>query len=819
MGPRRLSVVTALLLVVVGLPGCGGSARDAPPLVLPTNAEPSAIYDANGALITVLQEQNRSVVKLDDVPRVARDAVVAIEDARFWTHHGVDPRAVLRAARSNADAGGVSEGGSTITQQYVKNALLSPERTVRRKVEEASLALALERNYSKEVILEQYLNTIYFGEGAYGIDAAARTYFGIPAAQLDLPRAALLAGLVRAPSEDDPRRNPQAAVARRDVVLQRMRELGYLTEDQRATAAATPLALAPAQPPPEQSPYPAAHFVDAVKDLLLNRSDILGTGASERYRNLFRGGLRITTTIDLRLQSAAEASVRSALPGQGSDPRTPDAALVSIEPRTGFVKAMVGGPDYWGTLPYRQANLAMGAGRQTGSAFKPIVLATALGNGVSTSRRFDAPSSVTHRLPGGGTWTVSGGGIGSGTLEECTVVSSNTCYSNVILDPAVGAQRAVDTARRLGITSTRLDAVPAAVLGTNDATVEDMASVYATFANDGVHTEPVLVTKVERADGTLLYEHEHRQEKAIEPEVARTVSAILPGVITRGTGRSAAIDRPAAGKTGTSEDNVDAWFCGYTPQLATAVWVGFAQPRVGADGVARPVSMQPPNTRITVFGGTYPAEIWSGFMRRALAGSPALPLTDPGAVPPPTTTVAPQDAAAFAPVTAISQATVPDVEGRTTDRALAALRDGGFEVRRIESTSGRPGTVAGQSPPGGTSAPVGSTVVVEVVPGTFVPDEPVPDLRGFGAEQARRQLTATGFTVATENAAPPSGTRGPNGAPYVAGQVWQTRPAAGERPTDGRVTIVVMPLSAETTPTAPTTTTTPARPTTTQRPR
>lgn len=809
-------MAVALALALFGLPACGGTARDAPPLVLPTNAEPSAIYDANGTLITVLQEQNRSVVPLAEVPRVARDAVVAIEDARFWTHHGVDPRAVLRAARSNADAGGVSEGGSTITQQYVKNALLSPERTVRRKVEEASLALALERNYSKEVILEQYLNTIYFGEGAYGIDAAARTYFGIPASGLDLPRAALLAGLVRAPSEDDPRRNPQGAVTRRNVVLQRMRELGYLTEEQRARAAAAPLELAPAQPPPERSPYPAAHFVDAVKDLLLNRSDLLGTGASERYRNLFRGGLRITTTIDLRLQSTAEAAVRSALPGQGSDPRTPDAALVSIEPRTGFVRAMVGGPDYWGSLPYRQANLAMGSGRQTGSAFKPIVLATALGNGVGTSRRFDAPPSVTHRLPGGGTWTVSGGGIGSGTLEECTVVSSNTCYSNVILDPAVGAQRTVDTARRLGVTSTRLDAVPAAVLGTNDATVEDMASVYATFANDGVHVEPVLVTSIERADGTIVHEHEHRQEKAIEPEVARAVSAILPGVITRGTGRTADIDRPAAGKTGTSENNVDAWFCGYTPQLATAVWVGFAQPRTGADGVARPVSMQPPNTRITVFGGTYPAEIWSGFMRRALAGSPPLPLTDPAAVPPPTTTVPPQDEASFAPVTAATRAEVPDVEGRTTDRAVAALRDAGFAVRRVETTNGRPGTAAGQSPPGGSTAPAGSTVVLEVVPGNFVPDDPVPDLRGFGAEQARRQLNSTGFTVVTETASPPTGALGPTGTPYVPGQVWQTRPAAGERSPDGRVTIVVMPVSATTTTSTTTTTT---RPPTTQRPR
>lgn len=814
-GPMRRSSVgfVALALVAAALTACG-TARDAPPLALPVNAAPSAIFDANGTLITVLQEQNRSAVGLDQVPAVAQNAVIAIEDARFWSHKGVDPRAVARAASSNAQSGEINQGGSTITQQYVKNALLTPERSLERKLEEASLALAMERNYSKQVILEQYLNTIYFGNGAYGIDAAARTYFGIPSSQLTLEKAALLAGIINAPSTFDPRRNPEAATERRNQVLQRMEELGYITAAQRDFVEQVPIQLAPPQPLPEQTPYPAAHFVDAVKEYLLTGSDILGETQSERYRNLYRGGLRITTTIDLNLQAKAEDAVEQVLPGRTVDPRTPDAALVSIEPKTGFVRAMVGGKDYFGTSDYRQTNLAKGAGRQTGSAFKPIVMAAALANGVPTSRTWDAPSSVTHRIDGG-TWTVSGGGIGAGNLEECTVVSSNTCYSNIILDPDVGTERAVEMGRRLGIVDTELQANPAAVLGTNNATVEDMASVYATFADGGVHVPKVYVTRIQQPDGTLLYEHQHSQTKVLEPEVARTVSEILPGVIERGTGTSAGIGRPAGGKTGTSENNVDSWFCGYTPQLATAVWVGFAKPRADASGTLRPVSMQSPNTRITVFGGTYPAQIWSRFMRSALEDSPALPLFDPSAVAPPTTTVPPSNQEALAPVGAPATDEMPDVTGERTERAVAAVRDAGFSVEQIEAPagSGKPGTIAGQSPPGGTRLEAGSTVFLEVVPGPFVPEDAVPDLRGFGGNQARDELTRLGFTVTVENEAPPAGATRPDGEAYVAGQVWKTTPGAGEASPDGRVTVYVTPFSA----TTGSTTTTTVRPRTTAR--
>ena len=638
IGPgRRVSAVAAALAAVAVLAAACANTHERPPIEFPPTASPSRIVDRNGTLITTLAEENRQSISIQDVPVAMQQAIVAIEDASFWEHNGVDVKAIARAADANAEAGEVSQGGSTITQQYVKNALLDDEQTISRKVEEAALAMALERAYSKEVILEQYLNTIYFGAGAYGIEAAARTYFGIPATGLSLAQAALLAGVVQSPATWDPRKDPDAAARRRNLVLARMAEEGYISEEQQLLAAAEPVATVEGGDGAAPSRYPAPHFVEEVKRWLLTESDALGDSQAERYNNLLRGGLTITTTIDLQAQATAEAAVAEMLPDQVVNPRTPDAALTSIDPATGHILAMVGGRDFWGGHEYAKLNLAEGLGRSTGSAFKPIVAATALQNGVPASKVYNAPSSATFRTESG-PWRVKGGGIGAGTIGQCTVVSSNTCYANIVLDPAVGAEASVETARRMGITSTELDAVPSAVLGANNATVRDMTSVYATFANGGIHVPPVYVTKVERSDGTVLYEHRHEQSKAIEPEVARQVNDILPGVIyaPNGTGTRAAIDRPAGGKTGSAQQNTDAWFCGYVAQMASCVWVGFSQTRPGSDGRQTLVSMTPGNTPITVFGGTYPAQIWGTFMRRTLEGVPPLPLNPP--LPPPTTT-------------------------------------------------------------------------------------------------------------------------------------------------------------------------------------
>jgi penicillin-binding protein 1A len=695
-------------------------------VALPVNAQPSAIYAADGTLLTLLQEENRTTVPLERIPRTLQDAVIAIEDERFWEHNGVDPRAVVRAASSNAEAGEIAQGGSTITQQYVKNALLTPEQTLGRKVEEATTALALERNYSKQLILELYLNTIYLGNGAYGVEAAARHYFGVPVEQLTLDQAAMIAGVIQAPSRHDPRTSPDAAIRRRDVVLRKMGEQALITATQEEKARGAALVLAPPAPLPEQAPYPAPHFVDEVKSWLLRGTDVLGDTVAERRERLVRGGLRIETTIDLRLQRAAEDSIREVLPGQGSDPRTPDAALVSIDPRTGFVRAMVGGHDYFGSHSYRQTNLAGGTGRQTGSAFKPIVMATALEAGVPASKVFNAPSSTVLKIPGG-VWKVKGGGIGAGTMAECTVVSSNTCYANIMLDPEVGPERSVEMAKKLGVVSTEVRPNPSIVLGANNATVKDMAAVYATFANDGVRVPPAIVTKVVGPDGAVIYQHAHEQTQAISPETAHTIAPALEQVITRGTARSASIDRPAGGKTGSAQNNTDAWFCGFTQQLSTAVWVGFAEPRDGPRG-RQLVFMNPPNTRITVFGGTYPAQIWARYMRTALEGSPPTPLFDETVRSSPTTTVPAPDEQFLQPEQRVAERTsvlVPDVEGLGIGAATAALRRAGLSAERYNSVGpGPPGVVTVQSPGPGGRVPRGTTVRIEATPAPPPPPAP-----------------------------------------------------------------------------------------------
>ena len=703
--PRGRWTVGPLAIAALAT-ACSYQSRAVAPLVPPDAIESSTLYATDGTLIyTFHAEENRKVVRVEDIPIHVRNAVIAIEDERYYRHHGVDPRAVLRAVRTNTEAGEIEEGGSTITQQYVKQVLLQDDsQTLERKIEEASMAIQLERRYSKDRILELYLNTIYFGNGAYGIEAASRQYFGKPVAEIGLAEGALLAGLIQRPGATDPYKAPDVALARRDLVLERMRENRLAGDEEIDAALATPMALGSAVTPAAER-YAAPYFVEEVKQWVLD-DPRFGATPQDRRDLLFGGGLRIQTTVDLRTQLLADAAVAEILP----DPAGPAASLVAIEPATGYVRAMVGGRDFFGTSEIAKLNLATQGPRQAGSAFKPLVLAEALTQGIDPATTLSAPACITIPMPNAPPWrpcNYGGGGGGTVTITEGTVRSYNTLYAQLMM--RVGPEEAMAAATSYGIRSP-LEPVPSAVLGSNVVTALDMASAYSTFANRGIKVPPILVTRITRADGTVLFQHEHRQEKVLEPGVADTLTSILQQVIERGTGTKAKLDRPAAGKTGTADDWKDAWFAGYTPDLAAAVWVGF--PQLGADGQL--IRMHPPLTPIRVTGGSYPAEIWQRFMSRALADVP------PSAFYPPTTTTTspPSTVAPPADDAPPVQATVPDVVGQQVEAATTTLREAGFAIRRLPAPSGEPeGRVMAQSPRPGTRAPEGSAVVLEVVGG------------------------------------------------------------------------------------------------------
>jgi penicillin-binding protein 1A len=695
-----------LIALALAAGACSYESRDVLPET-PQKIESSTLYSADQTLMhTFHAEENRKVIPIDQIPRHVRDAVVSIEDERFYRHPGVDVRAVARALRADTNGGGIAEGGSTITQQYVKQEILGDSaQTMDRKIEEAALAVQLERRYSKNRILELYLNAIYFGKGAYGIEAAAQQYFGRSVTEVTLAQGALLAGLIQRPGATDPFAHLPEATARRNAVLERMHDNGLATAAQVEEAIAEPIVLGSSVLPAAEQ-YPAAYFVEEVKQWILD-DERFGATPKERRDLLFGGGLQIQTTVDLVAQAQAEAAVAAILP----DPSGPAVSLVSIEPSTGYVRAMVGGRNFFGDGPSDKLNLATQGGRQAGSSFKPFILATALEAGIDPETRIPAPGCINLPIESG-TWNVcnaEGSGPATASIIEGTVHSYNTLYAQLVL--RVGATAAMAEATRLGIASP-LETNPASVLGTNNVTALDMATAYASFANRGVHVDPVLVTRITRADGTVLYENQHRQDKAMNAASADQVTTILEQVIERGTGTRAKLDRPAAGKTGSSQNNLDAWFVGYTPELSTAVWVGF--PNLGANNELIP--MRRPNTPITVFGGTYPAQIWQRFMTAALAGRPVVAFAKPApppTTPPPPTAVAPRGKPPAGPG---PSATMPSVVGQSLLAATETLERLGLIVEVVTPTApaGGAGVVVAQSPAAGQRIPAGASVLLEV---------------------------------------------------------------------------------------------------------
>jgi 1A family penicillin-binding protein len=601
MRALRLAALATALAVALG--GCSLRPVDLDeqrPLALR-----STFRAADGSVLARFFKENRKLVDLDDVPRSLIDAVLAAEDARFFEHPGFDVRAIARAALVNLSEGRTVQGGSTITQQYVKNTFFrKPARTLERKAKELRLAIEVEKRYDKREILELYLNTVYFGRGAYGVGAAAESYFGHGVGSLDLSESALLAALIRAPSRYDPREHAARARGRRDYVLDRMESLGKLSPRRARAAQRRPLGVIP-PPPPQESRYP--YFVEAVRqELLADRR--LGRSGDERTKTIYEGGLVVRTTLDPALQAAAERAVTDVL----DQPGDPSAALVAIRPSTGEVVAMVGGRDW----SESQVNLALGrkgggSGRQPGSAFKPIAAVAALEAGIPFDARYQS-SAASFTFADGSTWSPTnseGGGRGLLTLREALVHSVNGVYARLAMQ--IGPSSIVSQARRMGVRA-KLPAYPSVVLGTAQVSVLDMATAYATLANGGAMIEPTTIASVETADGRVLRPDQRVDLGALSPGTAYLVTRALEDAVDRGTGVAADIGRPAAGKTGTTNDYVDAWFVGYTPDLVAAVWVGYPEGAIPMYDVHG----------IRVMGGTFPALIWREFMEVALAGEP-----------------------------------------------------------------------------------------------------------------------------------------------------------------------------------------------------
>ena len=635
----------------------------------------SYIYAADGTQIGQFSGSSVTIPVADSaIPAIVKDAVVASEDRNFYHEGGISVRGTLRALWADVTNHAVIQGGSTITQQYVKHAYTSGSRTLARKVKEAILASELSRSVSKDQILYDYLSTTYFGEGAYGIGAAAAIYFRTTPSKLSVSQAAMLSGLIPAPSVYDPLVNSDLAETRRQQVLGLMLDQRYIDQatynlalSQHVVVAGQPGAGLGATvvfaPQAAQPRFP--YFVDYVRRFLATKLT---------DQQLTEGGLRIQTTLDPTMQSEAEASVAKSLSGT----KAPlDMALVSVEPSTGYVKALVGGRDFSSS----QVNLALGGcpvqptspnihvdvaatcwsggtvsggggGRQPGSAFKPFVLATALNQGISPQTVYPAPT--VFRVPGcvGGDakgcliHNAEGGGGGSSTLRNATVQSINTVYAQVVRQ--VGCPNAGAMAKLLGITSAWYSPQVQTcsgnyALGVIGVSPLDMASAYSTFADQGDRIQPSPVVRVTDSHGKVIFDDTHPHgTQVISRAVADNVTNILQGVIQNGTGYpNAVLGRPAAGKTGTTDSFHDAWFVGYTPALSTSVWMGYSdsesRPLVGIKGVAK------------VFGGTIPAATWHDFMAQALKKVPVTDFSQPPPLTVPPAALALQQRQGFNP--------------------------------------------------------------------------------------------------------------------------------------------------------------------------
>lgn len=567
-------------------------------------AEPTRVFDANGTEIASYYLQNRRSVDLPDISDYVLKGTVDTEDKRFRQHNGVDPQGILRAAvgqvMGSSDSSG---GGSTITQQLVRNTVLSDEQfeySLKRKVREAYIAIQMEKEYTKDQILNMYLNTIYYGNGAYGIEAASITYFNKDARDLTLTEAATLVGLPNGPGLFDPITNPDACLARRNLVLQRMLEAGDITEEECANAQAEDLNLDLGTLSDTVGTYP--YFTDYVKSILLQdfSSD-----------TVLQGGLKVYTTIDPFYQDAAESAVNERIASANNDKIA--GALVSIDNTNGYVVAMVGGQNYGTDTDAGQStfNLATSAQRQAGSSFKTFTLVAAMLDGMSPSVMLNcsSPMQITS------TWSphnYNNNQYGIITLDRATQLSSNTAYGQVI--ETIGVDKLISTAKLMGIDST-VNPYDSSTLGSSEVTVLEMAEAYSTLAMGGVHRDAVIITKIEDRNGNVVYEHSDDGRQVIDSAVASDATEVLEHVIDAGyttdyVHAHFSANQPVAGKTGTSDEADNLWFCGFTPQITTAVWVGNM-----AEGTSRVYYRGS-----TATTSTTSQPIWTTYMNTVLSG-------------------------------------------------------------------------------------------------------------------------------------------------------------------------------------------------------
>ncbi|MGH9103203.1 MAG: transglycosylase domain-containing protein [Acidimicrobiales bacterium] len=593
-----------------------------PSIQLQKLAVPSKVYDSKGNLLGYLSDsQYRAPVPLSKVPPLVVQAVLDVEDNTFFQTGPIDLRGILRALKADVSSGHVVQGGSTITQQLVKKALLTPKRTVSRKLHEAVLAIRLSQQMTKRQILDRYLNTIYFGNGAYGIEAAAKTYFNESVGHLDAAQAALLAAMIENPSYYDPVRHPRAALQRRNIALQEMVRNHDLSQAQATAAEAKPLTKA-VHP---FTPAPSSAFLAVVLHRLLS-DPALGPTAETRFDAVYGGDLRITTTLDPTLQSEAEAAVSHDLPSTGNELT---AALVAMDPSNGEVRALVSGNP---TSPtgYDVATGLGGTGRQAGSSFKPFTLMAALESGYSPYDLVDGTGPCTFDYPGTQppVYTASNAepGYGVMTVLKATADSVNCAYLRLGLQ--VGLDKVRSMAQRMGVTTPIPRGSPSIVIGSADVTPLEMADAYSVLANGGILHQTRFIEKVVAPGGRVLVSPPGPGKRVVPQNDVRITDKVLQAVVQNGTGTAAALGgREVAGKTGTTDNEVDAWFDGFTPQLVTSVWMGAPKGEISMADVHG----------VKVYGGTYPAQIWHDFMSAALSNQPVetFPAPDESHLPAP----------------------------------------------------------------------------------------------------------------------------------------------------------------------------------------